>query len=156
VSDDPKEPRYRPYRGLAWAGYLVFAVGFSSLIVFSVFKSVLAMTPEPPAYAGAPLDEIQCFNEAKNLFNELESHRKGLADSKEIVKSDQAFLEFRLEWLTRKRSVEARCGLDSRPRTKAAYDSLDRVMDLYTTASVQFAGAVGPATDEFKNLVDAK
>jgi hypothetical protein len=156
VSDDPKDPRYRPYRGVAWVAYLIFAVGFSSLIIFSVFKSVLSMTPEPPAYAGAPLDEAQCLNEARNLFTELEARRKGLGDSKEIVKSDQAFLDFRLEWLTRKRSVEARCGLDSRPRTKAAYDSLDRVMDLYTTASVQFAGAVGPATDEFKKLVDVK
>lgn len=156
MSDNPKDPRFRPYRGLAWAGYLVFAVGFSSLIIFSVFKSVLSMTPDAPAFAGSSLDEAQCMGEARNLFTELESRRKGLGDSKEIVKSDQAFLDFRLDWLTRKRAIEARCGLGSRPRVKATYDSLDRVMDLYTTASVQFAGAVGPATDELKTLLDGK
>ena len=154
MADDPKDPRFRPFRGAAWAVYLVVACGFSSLIIFSVFKSVLSMTPEAPAFVGTPLDEGQCLGEARALFAELEARRKGLAESSEIAHADQAFLSFRVEWLTRKRATEARCVAS--PRAVAAFASLDRVVDLYTTASVQFAGGVGPATDEFKALVELR
>lgn len=156
MSDDPKDPRFRPYRGLAWAVYLTVAVGFSSLIIYSVFKSVLTMTPDAPTSVGSPLDEAQCLARAKTLFDELEVHRKSLADAPDTSRADQAFLDFRLDWLKRKRDTEARCGLDARPRAQKAFASLERVLDLYTTASVQFAGGVGPAIDEFKSVVDAR
>lgn len=148
--------RWRPFRGLAWALYLTFAVSFSSLIIFSVFKSVLAMTPEAPQLAGSAMSEEECFTQARGLFVELEGHRKGLGEAKEIAHADQEFLAFRVDWVTRKRAVEARCSLDDRPALSTAMGKLDRVMDLYTTASVQFSGGVGPAADEARTLLGIK
>lgn len=162
MSDAQKEAqaaelkRLRPFRGLAWALYLTFAVSFSSLIIFSVFKSVLAMTPDAPALAGSALTEDECFTKARGLFVELEARRKGLGEAKEIAHADQDFLQFRVDWLTRKRAIEVRCGLEGRPQLATAMDKLDRVMDLYTTASVQFSGGVGPAADEARQLLGIK
>jgi malate synthase len=135
---------------LSWAVYLVISVGFSSLIIFSVYKSVLHMTPEAPANAGSVLSEDECLQGARTLFTELEQRRKALADEADVTHADQRFLDFRVEWLQRKRNVEARCGLESRERLRETFASLDHVLDLYTTASVQFSGGVGPATDELK------
>lgn len=147
---DPKDPRFRPWRGAAWVVYLVFSVGFSSLIIYSVFKSVLAMTPESPPAVGASKSEEDCLAEARGLFVELEGQRKGLAEAPVVTSADQAFLHFRVDWLQRKRNLEAQCGLDRREKARAAFASLDRAMDLYTTASVQFTGGVGPTVDELK------
>ncbi|MFT3708291.1 MAG: hypothetical protein QM817_11615 [Archangium sp.] len=148
--------RWRPFRGLAWALYLTFAVSFSSLIIFSVFKSVLAMTPGKPELAGSALSEQECFADARSLFVDLEDHRKALGAAKKIAQSDQEFLSFRVDWLKKKRALEVRCNLDSRDELSKAMDALDRVMDLYTTASVQFSGGVGPAADDAKKLLSVK
>lgn len=148
--------RLRPFRGFAWALYLTFAVSFSSLIIFSVFKSVLAMTPEAPQLAGSAMSEEECFTQARGLFIELEGRRKSLGEAKEIAHADQDFLLFRVDWLTRKRALEVRCELGARPALSTAMDKLDRVMDLYTTASVQFSGGVGPAADEARTLLGIK
>ncbi len=153
---DPKDPRFRPFRILSWSVYLIVSVGFSCLIIFSVYKSVLAMTPEAPKFAGSALSEEECLQQGRALFAELEQQRKNLAESNDITHADQRFLGFRVEWLKRKRDVEARCGLDSREKVRAAFSSLDRVLDLYTTASVQFTGGVGPAADELKRQLDGK
>lgn len=147
------DPKLRPFRAASWAVYLVFSVGFSLCIIFSVYKSVLHMTPEAPAVAGSAMSEDECLQNARSLFGELEQRRKGLADEADVTHADQRFLEFRVEWLQRKRNIEARCGLETRERTRKAYESLDHVLDLYTTASVQFTGGVGPATDELKKLL---
>ena len=49
-SADPKDPQFRPYRAVSLGVYLVFTIGFSCLIIFSVYRSVLQMTPDrPPA-----------------------------------------------------------------------------------------------------------
>ncbi|MFO0596009.1 MAG: hypothetical protein U0228_11910 [Myxococcaceae bacterium] len=156
MSDDPKDPRFRPFRAASWALYLVVAVGFSSLVIFSVFKSVLSMTPGRPAFAGEVLTEAQCLANAKLLFTELEGRRKGLAEFPDITHADQAFLTFRVDWMTRKKALEAQCALEQRSQLRATFASLERVMDLYTTASVQFSGGVGPATDELKRQLDGK
>jgi hypothetical protein len=154
MSDDAEAlQRLRPFRGLAWGLYLFFAVGFSSLIIFSVFKSVLSMTPGAPEFPASPLTEVQCLDETRALFSELEARRKGLADASDVSRADQDFLTFRVAWLGRKRALEARCALDEREKVADALKALERVMDLYTTSSVQFAGGVGPATDELKALL---
>jgi hypothetical protein len=150
---DPRASRWRSYRTLAWAFYLVVAVGFSSLIIYSVFRSVLAMTPTVPAVGDAPFSESECQARARSLFGELESHRKALAEAEVVEHADQAFLHFRVEWLGRKAAVEARCELSARQNLRAVFSALDRVMDLYTTASVQFAGATGPDVDQLKRLL---
>lgn len=150
---DPKDPRFRTFRGAAWVVYLVFAVGFSSLIIYSVFKSVLEMSPGRPATSQVS-GEAECLIQARALFTELEQQRRDSTQAPEVTKADARFLKFRIDWLGRKRALEARCGLESRPQLKATFASLERVLDLYTTASVQFAGGVGPTVDELKRQLD--
>ncbi|MFZ5442841.1 MAG: hypothetical protein ACOZQL_22740 [Myxococcota bacterium] len=147
---DPKDPRFRRFRGAAWVAYLVFAVGFSSLIIYSVFRSVLQMTPDTPPASGVSKSETECLEGARALFVELEQQRKNLAEAPVVRGADQTFLHFRVDWLQRKRNLEAQCGLEAREKARLAFASLDRAMDLYTTASVQFTGGVGPTVDELK------
>lgn len=149
---DPRDPRFRTFRGISLGVYLVFTVTFCVLIIVSVYRSVLGMTPERPA-AAEVLPEEQCMSELRGLFTELEGERKALGDQPVVVKSDAHFLQFRVEWLKKKRALESRCGLESRDRARKAFDSLDRLVDLYTTASVQYSGAVGPTVDDFKQQV---
>ena len=146
-AEDPRDPRYQPFRGLTLGIYLVVTVIFSCLIIFSVYRSVLRMTPDRPR------PEADCLADASTLFSQLEAQRKVQGDEADVAHSDQRFLQFRVEWLQRKRTLESRCGLDSRERVKDAFDTLDRVVDLYTTNSTQFSGAVGPTVDEFKKRV---
>jgi hypothetical protein len=153
TAPDPRDPRFRLYRAVSLGAYLVFTIGFSCLIIFSVYRSVLAMTPDRPPAGELQTEEV-CLADARGLFVELEQERKAQGDQAEVVKSDQRFLQFRVEWLKRKRTLEARCGLENRPKAKAAFASLDRMLDLYTTASVQFSGAVGPTVDEFKKQLE--
>lgn len=152
-AEDPKDPRYRPFRGFTLGVYLVLTIVFCCLIIFSVYRSVLRMTPERPTVGGEVQSEAECLRGASGLFTELEAQRKVQGEQADVTHSDQRFLEFRVEWLTRKRALEARCALDNREKVKAAFDSLDRVLDLYTTASVQFSGSVGPTVDSFKKTV---
>ena len=150
---DPKDPRFRSFRAMLLGVYLVFTIGFSLLIIFSVYRSVLRMTPDRLP-VGQTQPEADCLRDARLLFGELETQRKLQGDQPDVAHSDQRFLQFRVEWLTRKRALESRCGLESRKGVKKAFDSLDRVLDLYTTASTQFSGGVGPALDDFKKQVD--
>jgi hypothetical protein len=151
--EDPKDPRFRAYRAFTLGVYLVLTIIFCGLIIFSVYRSVLRMTPERPNVGGEVQSEAECLRGANQLFTELEGQRKTQGEQADVTHSDQRFLEFRVQWLTRKRVLEAKCALDSREKVKDAFDSLDRVLDLYTTASVQFSGAVGPSVDSFKQTV---
>lgn len=150
---DPKDPRFRSFRGGAWALYLFFAVGFSSLIIYSVFVSVLKMTPGRPSTSEI-VSEGECLRDARVLFTELEQFRKDTTSSPDIAHADQRFLTFRQPWIQRKRALEAKCGLDSRANLKAMFASLERALDLYTTATIQFAGGVGPTIDELKKQLE--
>lgn len=150
---DPKDPRFRTFRALLLGVYLVFTIGFSLLIIFSVYRSVLRMTPDrlPP---GEVQSEADCLKDARSLFGELEGRRKQQGLEADVQHSDQRFLQFRVEWLKRKRAIESHCALANRENVREAFSSLDRVLDLYTTASVQFSGAVGPTVDKFKSLTE--
>lgn len=150
--DDPRDPRFRNFRAASLGVYLVFTITFCMFIIVSVYRSVLGMTPERPPVAEIQSEEA-CMNDLRALFTDLEAERKLLGDQPRVVRSDAHFLQFRVEWLRRKRALEARCGLESREQARAAFSSLDRLLDLYTTASVQFSGAVGPTADEFKRQV---
>ncbi len=155
-AEDPRDPRFRNYRRVTLAVYLVISCGFSALIIGSVYQSVLQMTPELPEAAGPTSSEAECLGQARGLFEELELQRKGLVGSADVTHADQRFLDFRVEWLTRKRAIEARCGLESREKVRGVYRTLERLLDLYTTASVQFTGGVGPVTDELKRQLELK
>ncbi len=155
AAPDPKDPQFRSFRGGAWVLYLTFAVGFSTLIIVSVFKSVLAMSPEQPTTTQVS-SEAECLRDGRSLFLELEQYRKDYTNGSDVAHADQRFLKFRVSWLQQKRAFEARCAVESRPAVKAAFSSLERVLDLYTTSSVQFSGGVGPAVDELKQQLDGR
>ena len=152
---DPKDPRFKVARRVTLGVYLTFSVAFSCLIIFSVFKSVLEMSPERPAPAQTS-SEAECITEARQLFGELDQRRQLLATGNEVSHADQRFLDFRVQWLQRKRALEARCGVELRPSHKETFATLEKVLDHYTTESVQFAGGVGPAVDELKAQLGEK
>jgi hypothetical protein len=152
MSDAPaNDPRFRAFRGALWAVYLVVSVGFSLLIIFSVFKSVLSMTPERPPEGPDVLTVGQCVAGTRAMFEELDSARRAHSEG-EATSADRRFLDFRNDWLSRKRRLEAECALGrpERHELRELLASLDRVLDLYTTGSVQFASAVGPSVERFR------
>ena len=69
---------------------------------------------------------------------------------------DHRFLDFRGDWLTRKRRLESGCGLErpERRALKATLDRMEALVDLYTTASVQFAGSLGPAIEAVRGQLE--
>ena len=152
---DPKDPRFRPFRTAAWALYLVVAVGFSSLVIYSVFRSVVAMTPDRPAPAGQALPVADCTAQARALLDRLDAQSRDFSQPA-ATKADQRFLAFRDTWLRDKRALEARCGMGDPGREKltAALDELEKLLDLYTTTSVQYAGAVGPTVESLRQRLD--
>jgi hypothetical protein len=147
--------RYRPFRTAALVVHLVFSVVFSGLIIYSVVSSVLAMTP-PRARSGPEVyTAAQCARGARALLDELDQERRGFAEGS-AAWADHRFLEFRGDWLTRKRRLESGCGLE-RPERQGLRDTLDTMegmVDLYTTASVQFAGSLGPVLDRVRFQLD--
>jgi len=158
AGENPKDPRYRPYRAAMWAIYLVVAVGFSLLVTVSVWMSVREMTPSFPETVAQPLDAAACVVEARKLFDELEARRQGLALEEKPSESDLRWTRFRVEWLNRERGLEARCSphQPGREKLEVMFARLNRVLDLYTTSAVQFAGALGPYVEELRqSFVDA-
>ncbi|HEY0882338.1 MAG TPA: hypothetical protein VGD87_12435, partial [Archangium sp.] len=120
---DPRDPRFRAFRGAALGVYLLFTVTFCVFIIVSVYRSVLGMTPDEQPPAGEVLSEEQCFTQLRGLFTELEGARKELGEQALVVKADSRFLQFRVEWLRKKRVLEAQCGLQSREKARAAFAS---------------------------------
>ena len=143
---DPKDPRFTPFRRAALGVYLVFAVTFSVLIIYSVFKSVLEMSPERPTFSGAALPEDECLRQARTLFAELEQERSRFVQVP-AADAEKRFVAFRQPWLERARRVEAQCSVASRPTLESVFAQLEHVMDLYATSAAQFGGSIGPAID---------
>lgn len=149
------DPRLRPFRVGTLAIYLVFSVGFSALVIYSVFKSVLEMTPGATRSGPEVYTREQCVRGARAMLEELEAQRKTYATAP-AERADHRFLEFRIDWLARKRRLESGCGLAQADRgeLRAAFGSLDRLLDLYTTASVQFAGSIGADLDRLQQRLE--
>ena len=146
------DPRYRPFRIGAYALYLVVVSAVSLLVIKSVVSSVIRMTPGRKPPAEQTLTVAECLQRAEALFHELESERARVSASTPAARSDQAWEQFRVGWIERYRDAESRCALESRsrPSLREVYDRLSRVMDLFTTSSVQYAGEAGPGVDEFR------
>lgn len=141
--------KFRPFRTVAWAVYLLISVGFSMLVIVSVFSSVLAMTPARPKESPDVLSVRQCADGAAAMFEELEQQRKGFTES---AGADRRFLEFRTDWLLRERRLEAECALDraDRAELQTLIATLNRLLDQYTTGSVQYAGMLASTVEAFK------
>jgi hypothetical protein len=154
--DDPKDPRFARYRLAALALYLVLTIGFSGLIIISVFRSVAAMSPKAPA-AAQSLSERACATQARAMYDELDTKRRTISTEPNVATSDLRWSEFRLDWLTRVRQLEAQCDLQdpSREKLKHVFKQLDHVLDLFTVQAVQFAGEIGPSLDAIRSSLES-
>src|SRR5688572_28643804 len=99
--------KYRPYRGLAWGIYVACALALSFLVISSVGQSVSAMSPGRPKVAGELLSSSVCTTEAQRLFGELDARRKQLTEGAEVQKAEAGWNTFRVEWMTRLKTLEA-------------------------------------------------
>ncbi len=151
----PSDQQLRPYRAVSWLAYLVMAVGFSSLVIFSVTKSVFSMTPARPGQVEA-LTEAQCADRLRALFVELDTERKAMGDTT-ARGADQRWLTFRNGWVGRSATLEAQCQLSdpARQPLKRAFALLNEVMDLSTIQSAQFEAQMGPSLDELRAQLEA-
>ena len=151
------DPRLRPFRFAMWAIYLIVATTFSLMVTVSVVRSVLTMTPGMPPASSEVLPAADCANQVRALFWELDAQRQQLArEEGGAASADLRWARFRLGWLTRVRTLEARCAVEEkgRERLHEVFDRLERVLDLYTTHTIQFSGAVGPHVDDLKRALD--
>jgi hypothetical protein len=154
---NPRDPRFRPFRIAAYGLYLVVVCVFSALIIFSVVRSVVSMTPGRPPDAAMPLSERECLQGVELLWRRLEAERQGFSREQDARKVDDRWTRFRVEWLTELRQLEANCGTRSRNREALAevFERLEKVQDLYTTQSVQYSGESGPAIDKLREALSA-
>jgi len=155
MTDPRGDPRWRPFRVGALVVHLVFSVIFSALVIYSVFKSVLEMTPSAGRSGPDVYTSAQCGKRVRALFVELDAQRRAYADGS-AAQADHRFLQFRIDWLSRKKRLESGCGLEREDRAelRRAFRGLDRLVDLYTTESVQFASSIGGELDEMTRLMD--
>jgi hypothetical protein len=155
VAEPANDPRLRPFRALSWALYLVMSVGFSSLVIFSVSKSVFEMSPgRPPVATTRSVPE--CVSGLSAAFADLERERAALGQ-KRAVGADQAWMVFRNGWVRRMRELEATCDVEAKDREalKNAFSGLHEVMDVATVNATQVSGQMGPALDAFRAQLEA-
>lgn len=144
----------RVFRVITIGAHLLFSTAFSGLIIYSVFKSVLEMTPGrvPPGPEVYSLS--QCVQGGEALLDELDRQRRAFGEGV-AAQADRRFMDFRADWLTRKGRLEAGCGLErvERGALRDFMRALDGLVDLYTTESVQFAGSLGIEVDRARALL---
>jgi len=155
MAEDPKDPRFRGFRRVAWGVYLAFTTTFALLITYSVISSTMKMSP-PHHSAESTLAVELCVVKARALFAELDQKRDELSNAKEVRVADTEWTKFRLDWLERQRQLEARCVGDSveREKLKPVFKTLQSLMNLYTTHAVQYAGEIGPSVDKLRKQLD--
>ena len=150
ASDVPKvrNARYRPFRALATGVYLVVVVTFSTLVIVSVVRSVLQMTPHQPLRAEVTLSDKECARRAQQLYEALEMQRQGLSAVQPAAEASLRWTGFRVAWLNGLRQTQASCASDTLGRD--VFSQLETLENLYTTAAVQYSGEMGPAVDAFR------
>lgn len=152
------DPRFRPFRMGAYAVYLTVVGVVSALLIRSVVLSVIAMTPGAKPEAEVTLTVRECLQRAEALFRELEQERTRSTTINPAARTDDEWGQFRIGWMERYRDAESRCALHSRApdreRLRGVFDRLARVMDLFTTAAVQYAGEIGGAVDDLRASLD--
>lgn len=155
--DNPKDPRFRGFRIAMYAVYLTLVGTISLLVINSVVRSVISMSPSRPESTDTVLTVRECLDLADDMFRDIEDHRRRLTDQPSARRADDAWGQFRVKWLSRKRETEAKCALESRSRApvRDVYDRLERVMDLYTIHATQYAGEIGFKVDELKESMRA-
>lgn len=149
---DPKDPRFTRFRRGAYGVYIVVVSVFSGLIVFSIFRSVLQMSPRPPAEVEQTLTTRECVDGAEALWRKLDDKRKAFTAERPAEQVDADFSKFRTAWIKNLRDLQAKCAVESRTRgeLRTLFRRLDKLSSLYTTHAVQFAGEVGPEVDRLQ------
>jgi len=152
-----QDPRYRPFRIGMYALYLVVVSVFSLLVIRSVVGSVLKMTPPHRPPAEQTLTVSECLHRAEAMLHELEQERATLSTTFPAARTDDAWEKFRMGWMERFRDAESRCALESRSRgpLREVFSRLSKVMDLFTTSAVQYAGEAGGGVDAFRAALEA-
>ncbi|MCI0569131.1 MAG: hypothetical protein L0Y66_00110 [Myxococcaceae bacterium] len=155
AATDPRNPRYRPFRAAVYAVYLTVVTAFCLLVIVGVVRSVRRMTPDRPPSPDTLLTPRECVEGAQALFDELETARRSLErgeDESEARGAAERWSDFRVAWLANLRGLEARCAPEARSRVVLlpVFQDLERVLDLYTTHAVQYAGEVGPTVDRLR------
>ncbi len=141
-------------RRAVFAVYLTAAVGYSSMVIFSVFRSVSRHSPGRPAATTPPVEMQSCSNSFRALFDELDAKRHAVRQVP-VATIEQVWMDFRLEWLQRKRALEAACAVDAKGRESLALASsaLESVLDASTTHVIQFAGQLAPVEERFRSAL---
>ncbi len=150
--DSRKDPRFRSYRAAAYGLYIAVVTVFCLAVIFSVVRSVRAMTPPKLPAAEQVRSFRECLDAAQLLWDDLEAERERLVRTTEARSMDRQWMAFRTTWLQRLREREAECALGSRDRTqlREVFTRLEQVQDHYTIHAVQYAGEVGGAVDALR------
>lgn len=132
-----------------YALHIAVAAVFAVFVSVGVIRSVVEMSPRAVGSPGALLPPRQCVAELEGLWRVLDEERKEFTRSQPARSVDEEFSHFRVEWLRRFRELEGRCVADTAERRplREVFGRMERVIDLYTTHAVQYAGEVGPAVD---------
>jgi hypothetical protein len=146
-----RNARYRPFRALALGAYLVVVLTFSALVIVSVVRSVLEMTPRKPLNATERLSRQECAVRAQELYEQLETRRQELSSVQPAAEASLRWTSFRVEWLNGLRQAEASCSED--PVRRDVFGRLETLENVYTTSAVQYSGEMGPAVDSFRRAL---
>ena len=128
---------------MALGAYLVVVLTFSMLVIVSVVRSVLEMTPRKPLNVTERLGASDCALRAQELYAQLEA--------RPAAEASLRWTSFRVEWLNGLRQAEASCSEDSLRRD--VFSRLETLENLYTTSAVQYSGEMGPAVDAFRRAL---
>jgi len=146
-----RNARYRPFRAVALGAYLLVVLTFSMLVIFSVVRSVLEMTPRKPLNVTERLDAKACAVRAQELYEQLETRRQDLSSVQPAAEASLRWTSFRVEWVNGLRQAEASCAEDALRRD--VFSRLETLENLYTTSAVQYSGEMGPAVDSFRRAL---
>lgn len=160
VSEPPvasKDPRFRSYRIAMYALYIGVVSAFSLIIILSVVKSVMVMSPRRAPDTDTVLTPRECVDHAGALWRELDTRRQEITSQGPARRVDEQWTTFRVQWMTKFRRIESQCALESQNRAelKKLFGRLESVNDLFTTHSVQYAGEIGPVVDELQAALEA-
>ncbi len=136
---------------MALGAYLVVVLTFSMLVIVSVVRSVLEMTPRKPLNVTERLGASDCALRAQELYAQLEARRQDLSEVQPAAEASLRWTSFRVEWLNGLRQAEASCSEDSLRRD--VFSRLETLENLYTTSAVQYSGEMGPAVDAFRRAL---
>jgi hypothetical protein len=141
----------------SYAFYLVVVVVFSTLLIISVVRSILASTPPRPPVSEQVLSMRECADRADQLWAQLDEQRKALSTYQQRREMEQHWSRFRVAWLKELYQIESMCVPRSRSREplKRAFELLERLQNLYATHAVQFASEIGGTLEEFHRALEA-